>query len=158
MFFEFGSYRLDIDVVKTRQFYDHADPVSKSCSCDGCLNFEKTVAALPSVVSAFFGNLGIDMKKVCECCVYFTDDDGTLLYGGFYHVCGTLSDGESAWKKIDEYTSRWDNDAAFHVSPDFHVSFQKDVSLLEKDFPSPVIQLEFCARLPWVLEKSNTYR
>lgn len=157
MFFEIGQYRIDIDVAKTKQFYKNADLASTSCSCDGCLNFQKAVDTLPPSIIAFFTNLGIDMKKVCECYVNFTDDDGMLLYGGFYHVCGTLLDGESAWKKIDENTSCWDNEAAFCVSPDFNVSFQKDVALLEKGFPMPAIQLEFSARIPWVLEKSNTY-
>lgn len=158
MLFEIAQYRLDIDVVKTKQFYKNADFVSKSCSCDDCLNFEKAVATLPPLVITFFSNLGIDMKKVCECYVNFSYDDGTLLYGGFYHVCGTLLNGESAWKKINENISCWDDETAFHISPDFYVSFQKDVALLEKDFPLPVIQLDFSARIPWVLEKSNTYR
>ena len=50
MLFEIGQYRLDIDVPKTRQFYETADVVSKSCSCDGCLNFERAVSKLPPVI------------------------------------------------------------------------------------------------------------
>ncbi|MDE6953742.1 MAG: hypothetical protein K2P09_08015 [Erysipelotrichales bacterium] len=158
MFFEIGQYRLDIDVARTKHFYENADFVSKSCSCDGCLNFEKAVSALPISVIAFFTNLGTDMKKVCECYVNDTADDGTLLYGGFYHICGTLLDGKSAWKSIDENTFCWDSNATFSICPDFFVSFQENVALLEKDFPLPVIQLEFFAKIPWVLEKENTYQ
>lgn len=44
MIFKFGQYKVDIDVEKTKNFYENAEPVSKSCSCDGCLNFEKAVA------------------------------------------------------------------------------------------------------------------
>lgn len=157
MLFEIGQYRLDIDVAKTKQFYKTADVVSKSCSCDGCLNFEKAVSKLPPVIISFFTKLGIDMRKVCECYVNFSDDDGTLLYGGFYHVCGILLDGKSAWKKMNKNTFYWDKKAAFSVSSDFFISFQKDIALLEKEFPLPVIQLEFFARLPWVLEKENPY-
>ena len=135
MVFEFGSYKADIDVEKTRHFYKNAESVSKRCSCDGCTNFE----------------------EVCECYVNITNDNGTLLYGGFYHVCGTLLDGESAWKKINDSTAYWDDGAAVSVSPNFRVSFQEDISLLETGFPLPVIQLEFSASIPWVLEKKNTY-
>ena len=92
MVFEFGSYKADIDVEKTRHFYKNAESVSKRCSCDGCTNFEEAVAVLPQSVIKFFADLGIDMRKVCECYVNITNDNGTLLYGGFYHVCGTLLD------------------------------------------------------------------
>ena len=157
MVFEFGSYKADIDVEKTRHFYKNAESVSKRCSCDGCTNFEEAVAVLPQSVIKFFADLGIDMRKVCECYVNITNDTGTLLYGGFYHVCGTLLDGESAWKKINDSTAYWDDGAAVSVSPNFRVSFQEDISLLETGFPLPVIQLEFSASIPWVLEKKNTY-
>ena len=67
MVFEFGSYKADIDVEKTRHFYKNAESVSKRCSCDGCTNFEEAVAVLPQSVIKFFADLGIDMRKVCEC-------------------------------------------------------------------------------------------
>lgn len=69
MFFEIGQYRLDLDVARTKHFYKNTDFVSKSCSCDGCLNFETAVSTLPISVITFFTNLGIDMKKACECYV-----------------------------------------------------------------------------------------
>ena len=68
MLFEIGQYRLDIDVPKTRQFYETADVVSKSCSCDGCLNFERAVSKLPPVIISFFTNLGVDMRKIYKYC------------------------------------------------------------------------------------------
>lgn len=100
------------------------------------------------------------VSKLCLCdgCLNFADVDGTLLYGGFYHVCSILLDGTSAWKKLNENTSYWDKEASFPVSSDFFISFQKDIALLEKGFPLPVIQLEFSARIPWVLEKRNPYQ
>ena len=59
---------------------------------------------------------------------------------------------------MNENTSYWDKEASFPVSSDFFISFQKDIALLEKGFPLPVIQLEFSARIPWVLEKRNPYQ
>lgn len=157
MIIEFGQYKVDVDIQKTKEFYKKAELVSKGCSCDGCLNFEKAVGVFPQSVTMFFTNLGIDLRKVCECYVNCTNKDGTLLYGGFYHVCGTLLNGKSAWKKINDRTSYWEENATFAVSLDFHISFQEDIALLEADFPLPVIQLEFSANIPWVLNKENTY-
>lgn len=148
MVMEFGQYKIDVDIKRTREFYERAEPVSKGCSCDGCLNFEKAVGRLPLAVTTFFTNLGIDLRKVCECYVNCTNDDETVLYGVFLHICGTLLHGDSAWEE----------DATFCVSPDFYISFQEALSLLEEDFPLPVIQLDFSANIPWVLDKENTYR
>lgn len=157
MIFELGQYKVDVDVEKTRQFYQKAEVVSKACSCDGCFNFEKAVSGLPQAVIRFFADLGIDLRKVCECYVNCVNEDGTLLYGGFSHVCGTIIHGRSAWKKINEGSLCWEENETFSVSPDFHISFQEEIDLPEADFPQPVIQLEFSARLPWVLDKDNTY-
>ncbi len=38
----------------------------------------------------FSTDIGVDMRKACEC---YVNDDGTLFYGGFYHLCGILSEG-----------------------------------------------------------------
>lgn len=157
MIVEFGQYKVDVDIEKTKKFYDNAELVSQTCSCDGCLNFEKAVSTLPKSVIEFFANIGIDMRKVCECYVNCTVYDNMLSYGGFYHICGTLLSGESAWKKTSDRQAYWNDEATFSVSPDFHISFQKDISLLEKDFPLPVVQLEFSANIPWVLRKKNPY-
>ena len=94
---------------------------------------------------------------LCECHVNAAADDGTVFYGGFYHLCGTLLDGESAWKKISRNTSRRDNDAACPVSPGFHASFQNEAALLEEGFATPVVQAGFSARIPRVLNQRNPY-
>lgn len=61
-------------------------------------------------------------------------------------------------EKISDTASCWDESATFSVSSNFHISVQKDIALLEADFPLPAIQLEFSANIPWMLEKENTYR
>lgn len=63
MIFQFGEYKIDVDVEKTRQFYDRAKTVSEGCQCDGCLNFERAVDKLPQNIRDFFSALGVDIKK-----------------------------------------------------------------------------------------------
>lgn len=63
MIFQFGEYKIDVDVENTRQFYDRAKTVSEGCQCDGCLNFERAVDKLPQNIRDFFSALGVDMKK-----------------------------------------------------------------------------------------------
>lgn len=109
MIFQFGEYKIDVDVEKTRQFYDRAKTVSEGCQCDGCLNFERAVDKLPQNIRDFFSALGVDMKKICECYVYCAKDENTLYYGGFCHICGTLLSGKSAWKPTSDSTACWDD-------------------------------------------------
>lgn len=63
MIFQFGEYKIDVDVEKTKQFYNRAKTVSEECQCDGCLNFERAVDKLPQNIRDFFSALGVDMKK-----------------------------------------------------------------------------------------------
>lgn len=157
MLMTFGQYFVDIDAEKTRRFYERLRSVSEECFCDGCRNFEKAVDTLPQSVKVFFSTLGIDMKKACECYVNCKNEDGSLYYAGFYHLCGRLLEGKSAWRKIDENHAVFDETETFSVADNFKISFSKKINLLEDGFPQPVIQLDFFATIPWVLEKANTY-
>lgn len=157
MVFQFGQYEVDIDVQRTKEFYSQTESVGETCPCDGCKNFECAVDALPKSVLTFFSDLGIDMKKICRCCVYCKNEDGSLLYGGFYHACGVARKGDSAWVKVNENLAYWENTLTFSISPNFHVSVRDKADLLEEGFPMPVIQLDILANIPWMLDTENTY-
>lgn len=161
MEFRFGPYALDIDIQKTRLFYQKANNVSVDCSCASCRNFEKAVEILPDEIKYFFDSLGINMKKPAEVYASMVNDDGLVSYGGFYHLCGRLLSGESAWVTIKSSkkarTSYWDTSKTYSVSKDLHVSFQEDCALVEDGFPEPVLQMEIEANIPWVLEEPNPY-
>lgn len=145
MIFQFGEYKIDVDVEKTKQFYNRAKTVSEECHCDGCLNFERAVDELSQNIRDFFSALSVDMKKICECYVYCAKDENTLYYGGFCHICGTLLSGKSAWKPTSDSTACWDEKATYPLSPNFVISFSDRIDMLEPDFPLPVIQLDFDA-------------
>ena len=157
MIFTFGKFTVNIDVEKTKQIYKKLPLISQGCNCDGCQNFEKAVDLLSQEVRSFFDNCGIDLKRIVECYVNCKNDDGSLLYGGFCHLCGTLVQGESAWVKISETHSYYNFDLAYHLDDSFCVSFQEECHLVEEQFEAPMLQIEFVANIPWVLNKENTY-
>ena len=157
MIFTFGNYTVDIDVKKTRQIYKRLPLITQGCNCDGCQNFEKAVDVLPKAVRVFFDDLGIDLKRIVECYVNSKNEDNTLLYGGFCHVCGTLVQGENAWVNISEKHSYYNSDLAYHLDDNFCVSFQDECLMVEDQFEAPILQIEFEASIPWVLNKENTY-
>ncbi|MGN1032247.1 MAG: hypothetical protein ACI4PU_02185 [Intestinibacter sp.] len=157
MIFKFNQYVIDIYIDKTRRFYQTAKNITHGCNCSGCRNFEKAVSHLPQEVRAIFDKMGIDMKKAREAYINCKNSDGTLFYAGFYHICGKLLSGSSPWKETSQMSKELDEKKLFKINEDFEIAFQNEVDLLEKNFSSPVIQLEFFANIPWVLEEENTY-
>ncbi len=157
MVITFGNYTVDVDVDKTRQIYKQLPLITDGCKCDGCENFEKAVDFLPEEVRAFFDNLGVDLKRIVECYVNCKNDDGSLFYGGFCHICGTLIKGESAWESISETHSHYNPDMAYSMNDNFRISFQEECLMVEDQFDAPILQIEFEANIPWILDRENTY-
>ena len=150
MIFEFGPYRVDVDVERTRQWYKTEPTASQCCDCDGCINFERAADLFPERVKSFFTALGANPKKPIEVYVNCANRDGTLLwYGGWYHLCGTLlSEGEELWQVTEgePFGPRG-----------FQIFFKGDLDCVQENCPRPVVQMEINADIPWVLEKENTY-
>ena len=155
MIFRFGNYTLDVDVDRTRAFYSRDDvkTTSEQCICAGCQNFDKAILKTPAAVTDFLESLGIDPRKPAEVFDVMggLDENGQVLYNGFYHICATRLEGEDAWVRTSESSMHLDGDRMYAVDDSFKVSFEERVLLLHKDFPTPVLQLEIVARLPWVL-------
>ena len=157
MVFEFGKYILDIDVEKTGAFYRHAARITDGCTCQGCRNYEKWASSLSGASRAIFEGMGILPEKSPEVYVNCPNSDGSLFYGGFYHLSGTIMQGSEPWKEISVNISALDEYPFFPLTPGFRAAFTENVALLEKDFPAPVIQMEILANIPFVLPEKCTY-
>lgn len=55
--------KIDVDVVRTRDFYRDARRIDQLCHCDSCRNYVQAVDCFPEAVSTLFSVLGIDPKK-----------------------------------------------------------------------------------------------
>ncbi len=152
MILEFDHGKLDVDIEKTKQFYETAEEITAGCSCDGCRNFMMAVPLFPQPVKDFFHALGVDLRKAAEIIAWCSEDDGNaIFYGGFYHICGTMPGGADCWKDHGEMKLH-------SLADGYEVGFTNDNSLLEKNFPAPVVQMEiFFHKVPWLLEQKNTY-
>ena len=156
MIFEFLGYVLDIDVDKTRAYYD-ATPFDRLSPCDGFRNYEKAMDLMPQWVISFFAQLGIEAKKPCEVFARHTNMDNSVACDGWYHVCGKMISGESAIVSVNPEVAYLDVEKTFAVADDFRAYFQEKCYFLPEDFPLPALQLEIIANIPWVLEKRNPY-
>ena len=157
MLFEFGNYILDIDVDKTREFYIHAQNITADCDCQGCRNYVKWAEELSAEPKYTLENMGVLLEKTPEVYVNCSNEDGTLYYGGFYHVCGKIVRGKNPWMTITENSRTFDEGTFVSLADGFRVSFTEDIDLLEENFPTPAIQMEILANIPFVLSERCDY-
>ena len=156
MTLDFGKYKLDIDIDRTRHFYEMADE-SLGCDCAGCRNFRKAYPLIPDAIHGFFRQLGVDPGKPAEMSAYESQDGNMTFYDGFYHICGSILESPNLFIKIDDKHFQLDENATIKLSPGYSAYFTSECDLVEDGFPAPVIQLEIQGNIPWVLAESNPY-
>lgn len=162
MIFKFGSYIADIDVEKTKLAYKNKLYVSEGCLCQGCRNFEKAIQNVSEEVEDFFNGIGVDLKKASNVFLCCQNDEKTILYNGFYHICGEILQGENAWtingKTEKAITKFWNDEETFKINNEFQISLSDECVLLDEEFPLPAFQLDFFATLDWAIDEECKYR
>ena len=153
MIFEFGYHKIDVDVEKTRAFYEQAELLTEGCECLNCKKYEKAVDFADVEVKEIFAAFGADMKKAAEVWGYFVKEKGKMEYHGFYHLCGRLLEGGFLYQRVADKQYMMMDDCMHVVNENFQIGFAEEIQLLEEGFPEPVVQLEFSITLPWVLEE-----
>ena len=156
MIFEFGTFKVDVDVERTRRFYETVED-QLGCECAGCRNFRKAYPLLPDAVQAFFRQLGVDIGKPAEATAYNSYDGNLTFYDGFYHICGTILEGREPFIQVDKRHFQLDKNMTINLTPDYFAYFTSKCGLVDEDFPTPVIQLEIQGNIPWVLDEPNPY-
>ncbi len=158
MILTFGKFRLDVDIDKTREYYNTVRLITEGCDCDGCANFEQATELFPNPVKKLFGDLGIDPKKAAEVFTCCAEDNGTKMhYTGCYVFFGKILSGERImlFEKVDENTSigTLQKKNLFKVDEGYSVGFESDGD----DITLLFMQVYFDV-VPWVLNKPNKYK
>ena len=143
MVFQFGQFRIDVDVEKTRKFYrETSQTLTEGCDCINCQNFVRAYEGFDPQIKEFFETLGVDICKAPDMSVFYgTSKSNTLHYEGWCHLCGTILSGENR----DEV---W----TYAVTDTCRVSFREHCDLLKADFPRPVFQMDVQIEVPWLFE------
>lgn len=156
MIFEQGVCKMDVDVQRTEAFYKTGGGIT--CTCAGCRNFAALGEKLPERIGAFLRQFGVDPAKPAEMSAVYAPDRESILYDGWYHICGTVLEGTDPekqtgpkqWQIKEEYVLPLDGNGGT-------VLFQAKRDLLPTGFPEPVIQVNVMCTLPWVLDEENPY-
>ena len=154
MIFEFGKFRVDVDVEATREFYQkHGKTVLEDCGCASCRNYYRAITKVPDKVKSFFDTLGIDPQKSPEATWFHTDEKGVAIYLILFHVVGTMVNEVELYRPVGD-TGAFEPipENYYKLEEGFNVGFMSKIYLLEEKFPKPCIQVEIDARLPWILD------
>ena len=153
MIFDFGNFRLDIDVESTKAFYDiHGKTVLEDCGCVNCRNYYEAISKVSDKVKSFFSSLGIDPQKSPEATWFDTNEDGIAYYSIIFHVVGTIIKEVDLYKPVGDNCYQLIIENLYEIDKNFKVGFTSEAVLVEKDFPKPCIQLQVEAYLPWVID------
>ena len=139
-----GHFNLDIDVNRTREFYKTQAHIMENCDCASCRNYAQAVTRLPEAVQELFDNLGVDINQEAEVMIPYKLEDGRLIYSAFYHLVGKIISCVTPHESTK-------------ISDDCCVWFSAEGDLVPKEFPQPVVQLFFDAKLPWLLDEECSY-
>lgn len=166
MIIKFASFVIDVDVERTRAFYERSDipTMSQQCECINCQNFDNAILEATDETLSFLRSFGIDPQKPAES--FNTSgtisSNGIINYNGWYHICGSILEGPETIKNVPNPNSPisvsheylWKHEYRPDSNFDFAILPVNDIGLiglLHDEFPMPVIQLEFRTNLPYVL-------
>jgi len=153
-FMKLGRWNIEVDKIRTKEFYSNHHEITEYCDCQDCRNYVSVCNKYSQEVKQFFKCFGIDPIKEAEVYVCARNSDGSLLYGGFYHVVGNLINGEDFWIRTDK-TSNYAE--PYKLNNEFSYGFTEENALVPDGFPEPVLQLEFITSLPWGLDEKCEY-
>ena len=147
MIFQFGRYTLDVDVEKTKAFYDSNRSVTtdEACSCARCQLFPHAIMSSSDAILKFLRRLGIDPRKPGEVFGYSDNETDRHQYSGWYHIVGTLREGKIIGKFYDD-----SNAFLPDINAEFRVWFEDDperMGWIEQGFPVPILEMSFSAIL-----------
>jgi hypothetical protein len=151
----FGRWELICDPDLTRKSYAAVTVGGpEGCGCEPCFNFAAARQEIykPEVLE-LFEKLGISPDREVEIYHMARLSPGRHLYGGWFHFVGSIVTGADAAKQIAENT--W-QPALEKTSDSFSLGFSSRLELVREQFKNlPLVQLEFTAEVPWILDKAE---
>jgi hypothetical protein len=143
-----SNWLVEVDAVETSRA-QAARPAGSPESCD-CLECRNFVAARPAVYPVEFTELlavlGVPSDRESEIWHGGEVAPGRHFCGGWFHFVGEVTEGPDCLR------GNGSTELA-ELSSGFSVGFTRRLGLVPETFPtSKVVQLEFSAEVPWVLD------
>ncbi len=136
------NWVLEVDVNKTKEFYNKDIEL---CDCVYCENYMEACKQMDPCLLKVLKTLEINPSKPSHLSEYGEVED-FRLYMGCYHIVGNLVEGEYCTD------SDWNGTNTAKIG-NFTLGFNKEFTFVHDEFPSPVLQLDFEAKISWVLNE-----
>jgi hypothetical protein len=159
------KWTVEYDAAATRHVHDEMLSGSpESCGCAGCRNFAaaRNVAYPPPALDLFH-QLGIEYDRESEIGSAVDLGGGRFLYSGWFHFVGRIVAGPKGITHVA--TVPRGNSGGIGagevylidfepMTPGFALCLAEKKDMLPSEFgDEPVVQLEFKAEVPWVLDE-----
>lgn len=150
---KFRDWKFEVNKALTLEtYFSVSGGGADSCLCSDCQNYiQNRKNVFPEEVKTLFLNLGIDCNKEVEICSWQILPNGLHHIAGWFHFKGELIEGKNCKKDIDN--------EAFHteltdIGNNFSIGFCEQNSQTFFKDKSGLIQLEFEAHIPWVIDEN----
>ena len=132
----FHNWQLAIDSKTTAAFYSRD---LEQCHCDDCDRYGVMMQHRSNPFHPLFQQLGIDPLKPAN--LSYFDDPTEPFYIADYHFVGRMVDGALC---TDSHFTTENTMQLSNVT----IGFSEELTMLEDDFPSPVLQLTVVVAVP----------
>ncbi len=147
---QFGRWRVNCDPQQTQEAHARITVGSpEACGCLDCTNFaEARDRIYPVEMTDLLRRLGINPRHEAEVYCMGREEAGLHLYGGWFHCVGSV---ESEGDAVGQFDIEKDKEP-------FTIFFTDKAQVVDDAFKGiPVAQIEFVARVPWVLGQPESH-
>jgi hypothetical protein len=149
----YREWEFELDRELTQQAYAHVTSSgAEACPCNDCKNY---VAyrdhVFPPEFLALLGDLGIDYRKEVEVFSYELLPTGLHHVAGWFHFKGRVVAGPNY---RDPLPNGGHTIHLTGITTDFSVGFAEGSDLAHFPDKTGLVQVEFEANIPWVIDKA----
>ena len=149
----YRDWELAVDKELTQKTYAAViGSGSDTCGCNDCKNYVAyREQVFPTEIRALFMELGIDYRKEVETFRYEILTNGLHHIAGWFHFKGRVLAGPDYREPLPGggHTLHLTS-----ITADFSIGFAEGSSLTYFEDKAGLVQVEFEANIPWVLDKA----
>jgi len=149
----YQGWALEVDRDLTRQTYAAVvGGGANACVCNDCKNYAAYRDHIfPAEIAALLADLGIDYRKEVEALRYEVLPTGLHHVAGWFHFKGRVLAGPDYREPLPGggHTLHLTS-----VAPDFSIGFAAGSDLAHFEDKTGLVQVEFEANIPWVIDKA----
>jgi hypothetical protein len=152
---KYKDWEFEVDIPLTQQAYSNFPfGGADTCSCADCKNYAANrETVFPAEIIQLFNELGIDYRKEIEIWSIQKLENGLHQISGWFHFKGKIISGKDFRMPFAEGIG-YSMDLT-SITEKFKIGFAPGNSLTFFDNKKDLIQIEFIAEIPWVIDKKD---